>query len=363
MYHNLMVLLLIFGVTLLQSCKPKESAKKSGKSTTKTSPSVPAALDVSAAALVKITSTPVLEDKGKQTVETSAALLDLNESYLGLVLPAKPFLKDTGKADLTYVPFVKAISLAVYANNGKTPLLQLDDLTIDGQGVIAKGLKLYGVGFKLEKQDTSSVIYKALTSQLGTALIQKLENQFISPSPLSLGGVEFRNNYTSFMIIAVPKSIDGKLAELKLPKALASDNRPTEDKIAALSEKGGKLFAVNLAKDAEAQKATPVTAMNSGGDATPLFNFTKTDAAIRRQIWEVSNQGTCLESAIGSPVLWQESETAAPVFIGFVSKAARPDKGFKGADTCKDADVNTTFSTLITSPSKAHYDGIIKLLK
>lgn len=296
-------------------------------------------------------------------VDTSSLAEGLKGSYVLILSLADVFKADGSEASL---PFFDGADLTLFQGPGKTPI-EFKGLSLEEGFLVEKGSQPQGPKLK----------YKVL--QVGVKVVgsggadadktkDKVAAYHLLESKLDVNGLNLRNQFTSFLLISIPK-IHRSLQGLKIPKLVPAEDRTSDVNPVLVgygeTEVGTKEKGFHLTEPPPGLRVRNFKEVSLLGD-TPLQKKIKILPEASQQLWEIKGSGLCRTSTtspLPGQTLSPNYDTGAAVyspqneeqvFLGFgVRTTAISAKYQDYLRNCKETTMED-MATLIVSVSKNH---------
>jgi hypothetical protein len=300
------------------------------------------------------------------TIANVATLLDVGaSSHKVLLVSLADAFRGAGSANSNgFLPVIDELSVRLYGDSGVqgSPVLTLEKLAFQRDGKLTGQIPVVFVGARLERVPGTYV------SRLVSSQVDSVGSRVVDPSPLQVGSTDFRNVYSSFVMIAIPQS---NLAQLASAKFISAESRPKEDRLAQgqLSMVGfGDMSKMTAERTIEVTKnqlrnAALVKPLNASPEGqTPLRGLTAASSQVTQQIWEVEGGGICGSQDgqnydTGSAIYYRAQDGDPWQFVGFVSRTTTKSAGYMGVAIC-DQVAPGDLASLVISPSQSHISKI-----
>lgn len=255
------------------------------------------------------------------------------------------------------LPVMKTVEVKLFLNNGENSIT-LPGMSMNESGfmqdaqrrtyfMVTVGVKAVKVGYVKPNLEREA---------------EKIAAKIFLDSPLTTAsGQNLRNANTSYIMMAVPKNSHPAIAQLKAPKILVADDRPSANQVKGVvvgfgentvggSRKSDFALAPSLPSVMKRNFAD-ISALNkTESEFTPLRKKIGNSTAVEKQLWEITGSGLC-GSKDGS-----NYDTGAGVYVdgkfaGFGVLSSAISQGFKGRLDCATTS-RDDMVTLVVSPSQ-----------
>ena len=255
------------------------------------------------------------------------------------------------------LPVMKTVEVKLFLSNGES------SVTLPGMAMNQNGFM----------QDAQGRTYFMVTVGVKAVKVgqvkpdlqreaEKVAAKIFLDSPLTTAsGQNLRNANTSYIMMAVPKNSHPAIAQLKAPKLLVAEERPSASQLRGVvvgfgentvggSRKSDFALAPSLPSVMKRNFAD-ISALNkTEAEFTPLRKKIGSATDVEKQLWEITGSGLC-GSKDGS-----NYDTGAGVYVdgkfaGFGVLSSAISQGFKGRLDCGTTS-RDDMVTLVVSPSQ-----------